>query len=52
MVVIDGHKLEDVYGVDLEALKKKATRSRPDGVGGTIYTIPLRDIAKAITGGE
>jgi len=54
-VTIDGHKLAACYGMtkkELEALKEKAIRTRSDGVGGTIHTVPFRDIAAAIMGGE
>ncbi|HSP30951.1 MAG TPA: hypothetical protein VLO13_02930 [Halomonas sp.] len=53
MVTIDGHKLAECYGMeheDLEALKQKAIRTRSDGAGGTIYTIPYREIEAAIRG--
>ena len=52
MVTIDGYELAECYGMtkkDLEALKQKAIRQR-DSAGGTIYTIPYREIEAAIRG--
>jgi pyruvate/2-oxoglutarate dehydrogenase complex dihydrolipoamide acyltransferase (E2) component len=52
MVTIDGHKLEEAYGVELGRLKAKAIATKSDGNGGTLYTIPCSDIMNVITGCE
>jgi hypothetical protein len=48
MITIDGSTLEKAYGVDLEHLKAKAIATKSDGNGGTVYTIPLREIVNEI----
>jgi hypothetical protein len=47
-VTIDGSKLAEAYGVDLEALKQRAIATKSDGNGHTLYTIPMREIVNEI----
>jgi hypothetical protein len=47
-VTIDGYKLAEAYGVDLERLKAKAIATKSDGNGGMHYTIPMREIMNEI----